>query len=103
MTRCGKKYRLRNIDDSLQHCHLRVIMDRDIKDTSEVGGKGAFVHTCLRSESKLANLPGSTIRNGDSSLRLSLIADSAASSYCWPIILRRRYFARTVEQRRASC
>jgi hypothetical protein len=45
MIRFGKKYRLLSIDFSPHSCHLRVIIDRDMRDTSEVGGIGAFAQT----------------------------------------------------------
>ena len=100
--RCGRKYRFLKIEVSLQHCHLRVIIDLEINDTTDSGGRGAFVHTFLSKESKSSNLSGLTTRKADNSLRLSLIANSAASSYCFPIIRSRRYFARTVAHSNAS-
>jgi len=102
MIRCGKKYRLLKILLSLQHLHLPVIILLLIKLTSEVGGIGAFVQISLKTPSKSPNSPGSTTLRGESSTLLCLIADSAAISYCCPIILFRRYFARTVEKRSGS-
>jgi len=46
ITLLGKEYRRRKIKESFHDCHLPVIILLEIILTSDIGGSGAFVHTC---------------------------------------------------------
>lgn len=64
MALCSIENLFRKTDASLHNCHLLLIIDLDIRETSDIGGIGALVHISLKNKPNFSNLSGLTTRRG---------------------------------------